>query len=254
MQQSGAHTASPPLSASAAVGASKANASATSAHAGHASDFSNRDRSQSIVALSSSNNSHIPGSDPRQNWDAQTFYPTRLGSLGGPSNARQQSTTGDDRHAVTSNGGYTSDPSAYKSYDLPRNADLAPRNNREASQWQRIRVERDYSTGIDRQFAIRVPEQMVGKIDEQRFKKFVRRVNALLSEADGATLRNVIEGCLAFATLYISTLVIKPHSRKIIDKISALVEKENESLFRPAGFLVIDPKQTAYMFIEFVRL
>ncbi|KAJ1857312.1 Golgin sub A member 7 [Coemansia sp. RSA 2703] len=253
MQQSGAHTASPPLVASAAGNASRENGSATSAHAGHASDFSNRNRSQSIVALSSPNK-HISGSDSRQNWDAQTFYPTRLGNLGGPSNARQQNVTGDNGNVAIPNSGYTSDPSAYKSYDLPRNADSEPRNTREASQWQRIRVERDYSTGIDRQFAVKVPEQMVGKIDEQKFKKFVRRVNALLAEADGATLRNVIEGCLAFATLYISTLVIKPHSRKIIDRISALVQKENESLFRPAGFLVIDPKQTAYMFIEFVRL
>ncbi|KAJ2784396.1 Golgin sub A member 7 [Coemansia interrupta] len=208
----------------------------------------------SFENLTQSTDSGYPLLSNSENWDAQTFYPTRLGSLGGPSNARQQNTSGNDRHATTSNSGYTSDPSAYKSYDLPRNADSVPRNTHEASQWQRIRVERDYSTGIDRQFEVKVPEQMVGKIDEQRLKKFVRRVNALLAEADGATLRNVIEGCLAFATLYISTLVIKPHSRRIIDRISALVEKENESLFRPAGFLAIDPKQTAYIFIEFVRL
>ncbi|KAJ2702701.1 Golgin sub A member 7 [Coemansia sp. IMI 203386] len=211
--------------------------------------FGEKNRSQSIVALSSTNNSAAAA---RQNWDAQTFYPTRMSSLGGAPAGRDAGAAGTGRASIGD--GLPSDPLAYKSYNIPQNADSAPRNALEHSQWQRIRVERDYSMGTSRQFVVKVPEQLVGKIDEQRFKKFVRRINTMLAEAEGATLRNVLEGCLAFATLYMSTLVLKSHFKKTVEKISAFVYSENETLFRPAGFLVIDPKQTAYMFIEIVPL
>ncbi|KAJ1644797.1 Golgin sub A member 7 [Coemansia asiatica] len=208
-----------------------------------------RNRSQSIVALSSPRNA---AATSQQNWDAQTFYPARMSSLGSAPAGRDAHTAGSGRPSNVD--GLPNDPLAYKSYNIPQNADSAPQNALEHSQWQRIRVERDYSMGISRQFVVKVPEQLVGKVDEQRFKKFVRRINTLLAEAEGATLRNVLEGCLAFATLYMSTLFLKPHFKKTIDQVSALVYSENETLFRPAGFLVIDPKQTAYMFIEIVPL
>ncbi|KAI9502803.1 Golgin subfamily A member 7/ERF4 [Coemansia spiralis] len=117
-------------------------------------------------------------------------------------------------------------------------------------QWQRLRIERDYSHGVARQFSLTVPAQLSSRIDEQRMRRFVRRINAMLAEAEGATLRNIVEGCLAYATLYLSTLIIRPHYAKTIDRISRFVESENKALFQPAGLLIIDPRQTAYMFIE----
>ncbi|KAJ1813529.1 Golgin sub A member 7 [Coemansia sp. RSA 2599] len=212
-------------------------------------ELGERNRSQSIVALSSTSNA---AATTQQNWDAQTFFPARMSSLGGAPAGRDANAAGGGRASLGD--GMPSDPLAYKSYSIPQNADAVPQNALEHSQWQRIRVERDYSMGTSRQFLVKVPEQLVGKIDEQRFKKFVRRINTMLAEAEGATLRNVLEGCLAFATLYMSTLFLKSHFKKTVEQISALVYSENESLFRPAGFLVIDPKQTAYMFIEIVPL
>ncbi|KAJ2723885.1 Golgin sub A member 7 [Coemansia sp. Benny D115] len=210
-------------------------------------------RSHSIVALSTSTAAAatqrtMPGSSSgpsssQQHWNPhETSYPNRNSSLRKPNGSG------------IANYNYDVDPLAQKSYALPANSDLAPQNALEYSQWQRIRVERDYSTGVSRRFTVKVPEQLVGKLDEHKFKKFVRRINNLLASAEDATLRNVLEGCLAYATLYLSTLVIKPHFKKTIDRISKLVQRENEELFRPAGYLVIDPKQTAYMFIEIVPL
>ncbi|KAJ2581917.1 hypothetical protein GGH95_001824 [Coemansia sp. RSA 1836] len=146
------------------------------------------------------------------------------------------------------------DARAHKSYALPANSDSAPQNALQHSQAHRIRVERDYSRGDARQFSLDLPEALAGRIDDQRFAQFVRRINELLAKAEGATVRNVLEGCLAFATLYLSTLVIKPHFKKTVDDISRYVYHENNTLFRPAGLLVIDPKQTAYMFIEIISL
>ncbi|KAJ2797994.1 hypothetical protein H4R20_004981 [Coemansia guatemalensis] len=139
-----------------------------------------------------------------------------------------------------------------KTYGLPASGDAIGHPASEL--WRRVRVERDYSQGDERQFVVAVPEQLSGRIDEQRFKRFLRRLNAMLAEAEGATLRNVLEGVLAYATLYISTLVVKPHFKKTIERISSLVAHENKTLFEPAGFSVIDPLQTAYMFIEIVIL
>ncbi|KAJ2830325.1 hypothetical protein FBU31_002511 [Coemansia sp. 'formosensis'] len=143
---------------------------------------------------------------------------------------------------------------ARKTYALPASSDSAPQNALQHSQTHRIRVERDYSTGDARQFSLKLPEALAGRVDDQRFMQFVRHINELLAKAEGATVRNVLEGCLAFATLYLSTLVIKPHFKKTVDDISRYVYHENNTLFRPAGFLVIDPKQTAYMFIEIISL
>ncbi|KAI9477328.1 Golgin sub A member 7 [Coemansia sp. RSA 989] len=144
------------------------------------------------------------------------------------------------------------DPLASKSYGLPATSDAVPQPANEA--WRRVRVERDYSQGDIRRFHVTMPEQLSGRIDELKFKRFVRRLNKMLADAEGATLRNVLEGCLAYATLYISTLVVKPHFKKAIERISAFVARENKELFEPAGLLVIDPLQTAFMFIEVVVL
>ncbi|KAJ2747988.1 hypothetical protein GGI20_000075 [Coemansia sp. BCRC 34301] len=147
-----------------------------------------------------------------------------------------------------------SDACARKSYSLPANSDAAPHNALQHSLAHRIRVERDYSRGDARQFFLNLPEALAGRIDDQRFAQFVRRINEMLAKAEGATVRNILEGCLAFTTLYLSTLVIKPHFKKTVDDISRYVYQENNTLFRPAGLLVIDPKQTAFMFIEIVSL
>ncbi|KAJ2818560.1 Golgin sub A member 7, partial [Coemansia erecta] len=90
---------------------------------------------------------------------------------------------------------------ASKSYGLPATSDAVGRAQNDP--YRRARVERDYSQGESRQFSVTMPEQLNGRIDEQQFKKFVRRLNRLLAEAEGATLRNVLEGCLAYATLYV---------------------------------------------------
>ncbi|ORX73881.1 hypothetical protein DL89DRAFT_263896 [Linderina pennispora] len=145
------------------------------------------------------------------------------------------------------------DEGVKKTYGLG-NTDSASSNAVEFAQTQRIRIERDYSTGDMRQFSLDVPVQLQGRIDEQRFKRFVRRINGMLAEAEGATLRNVLEGCLAFATLYLSTLIIKPHFRKTIDRISRFIAQENESFFAPMGLVVLDPQLTAFMFIEIAPL
>ncbi|KAJ2857705.1 hypothetical protein GGI22_003452, partial [Coemansia erecta] len=149
--------------------------------------------------------------------------------------------------------GSDSDPLAYKRYDLPvtENNEAPPFHASSVpQQWQRVRIERDYSQGMARQFSLAVPTQLGTRVDEHRFKRFVRRINLMLREAEDSTLRNVAEGCLAFATLYLSTLIIKPHFNKTLDRISKFVEAENKAIFRPAGLMVIDPRQTAFMFIE----
>ncbi|KAJ2481758.1 Golgin sub A member 7B [Coemansia sp. RSA 2131] len=149
-----------------------------------------------------------------------------------------------------SNGQRTAE--APKTYALPMATAAVRRPQNEA--YQRARVERDYSQVEARRFTVSMPVQLRGRIDEQQFKKFIRRLNKLLAEAEGATLRNVLEGCLAYATLYMSTLLIKPHAKRTVELITAFVAHENKHLFEPAGLLVIDPLQTAYMFVEIVVL
>ncbi|KAJ2598821.1 hypothetical protein EV177_007449 [Coemansia sp. RSA 1804] len=146
------------------------------------------------------------------------------------------------------------DPLARKRYDLPAtDGDAAGLPMQVADipqQWQRVRIERDYSHGVTRQFSLAVPPQLGARVDELQVKRFVRKINRMLRDAENSTLRNVVEGCLAYATLYLSTLVIKPHFTKVLDRISRLVDSENKTVFRPAGLMVIDPRQTAFMFIE----
>ncbi|KAJ2162627.1 Golgin sub A member 7 [Coemansia sp. RSA 552] len=139
-----------------------------------------------------------------------------------------------------------------KTYGLPVTSDIAQQASSE--QWRRVRVERDYSQGDMRQFVVVVPDQLVGRIDEQRFRRFIRRLNTMMAEAEGATLRNVLEGCLAYATLYLSTLLVKSKFKKTVERISQFVAHENKTFFEPAGLLVIDPLQTAYMFIEIANI
>ncbi|KAJ1894716.1 Golgin sub A member 7 [Kickxella alabastrina] len=254
----GSSSASP--TAPAAVAVAQARQLDGSREKIHRPSVSEGVRPQSIVALSSASvqrgtptpNTAAVSPSGQQHWSPQpNFYPTRGSSLGVSPSSELPAAHNDGRGNSNT---FTVDTLSHKSYALPETNDSTPQNALEYSQWQRIRIERDYSMGVSRQFTVKVPDQLVGKIDERRFKKFIRRVNKMLAEAEGATVRNVLEGCLAFATLYLSTLVIKPHFRKTIDRISALVRRENEVLFRPAGFLAIDPKQTAYMFIEIVPL
>ncbi|KAJ2554889.1 Golgin sub A member 7 [Coemansia sp. RSA 1933] len=218
-------------------------------------------------------NSIVPLSGPRGHSAQQgrprssSMYPNRKGSSASAAVAPNQraSTSGaPDKMtsaffpraaaaAVTASyeQGSDSDPLARKRYDLPPTDDSQALHVASIpQQWQRVRIERDYSQGVTRQFSLTVPAQLGARVDEHRFKRFVRRINIMLREAENSTLRNVAEGCLAFATLYLSTLVIKPHFNKTLDRISSFVDAENKAVFCPAGLMVIDPRQTAFMFIE----
>ncbi|KAJ1965496.1 Golgin sub A member 7 [Dipsacomyces acuminosporus] len=221
-------------------------------------------RPQSIVVLSSPalSASHTSfqqqQQQQQQHWGSDFNPPERRRSLGiaaaGGEPGNNGNHNGCNNTDNSTNGTYGSTNAlGHKTYALPA-VDTAPQNALEFSQALRIRIERDYSSGDARQFALEFPEQLRGKIDEQRFKRFVRRVNGMLAEAEGATLRNVLEGILAYATLYISTLFIKPNFGRTVNRISSFIAEENEALFKPAGFTVIDPKQTAFMFIEIIML
>ncbi|PVU94255.1 hypothetical protein BB561_002688 [Smittium simulii] len=103
---------------------------------------------------------------------------------------------------------------------------------------KRIRVQRDYSFEECCQFYTSIPNELVDKIDITIYTSFIVKLNEMLADAEGSTFLNVMEGLLTCA----------------LAKVTTFIEESNRLIFNPAGYAVLNPRQTAFIFLEVIKL
>lgn len=76
------------------------------------------------------------------------------------------------------------------------------------------RIERDYASGELPQFHSSFPLELEGRISPTTFSEIINDINTLLIEAHDPR-RIWIENTVAILTLYISTLLVEGHYRRV---------------------------------------
>ncbi|KAJ9474013.1 Ras modification protein ERF4 [Pseudozyma hubeiensis] len=112
-----------------------------------------------------------------------------------------------------------------------------------------VRIERDYSSGELPQFHSSFPLELEGRISPTTFSEIINDINSLLVSAHNPT-RLWIDNSIAILTFYISTLLVKGHYQRTMEELDRIISKYNEETLHPVGLSLVDPRKTAFLFIE----
>ncbi|OLY80540.1 Golgin subfamily A member 7B [Smittium mucronatum] len=143
----------------------------------------------------------------------------------------------------------------YKDSNSNRYLDKIPKTKSAKSyRMNRIRIQRDYLLGDICRFQEYIPLELQSKISSKDYSDFICKVNSLLQKAEGDRLINFMEGFFTCITLYMYLLVSKSHHQKTILELAQYIRDSNEIIFNPAGYSVVDPRQTAFMFVSIIGI
>ncbi|XP_064419197.1 golgin subfamily A member 7B [Latimeria chalumnae] len=121
---------------------------------------------------------------------------------------------------------------------------------RTASLVTKVFVQRDYSEGTMCQFQTKFPAELESRIERRLFEETVKTLNGYYTEAELIGGRSYLEGCLACATAYIIFLCMETCYEKVLKKISAYIQEQNEKIYAPRGLLITDPIERGMRVIE----
>ncbi|KAJ1984927.1 hypothetical protein H4R34_000378 [Dimargaris verticillata] len=167
-------------------------------------------------------------------------------SQGNAADAMRSATAGS-----TFSGGPPTPPTTYYRYAPP-----APPHQLQPvlPQGQSLRIPRDYTHGEVRQFALEYPAQLEGTVSFQEFRQFIRRLNLLLTEAEAPLLRHAIDHILEFFTLNLSPLILPSYYHRAMRRVYTYIQEQNTMVFEPAGWRIVDLRDTAFLYLEIVPL
>ena len=133
-------------------------------------------------------------------------------------------------------------------------------------------IPRDYSVGCGVQFQTKLPPELEGKIDRDKFEFTVTSLNNLYTEAESAncstyteggqqgrlkelgTLNLSSSGCMACLTAYVIFFCSETHYEKCLRKVSRFIHEQNESVWTKRGLLLTDPVERGLRVIEITLL
>ena len=98
------------------------------------------------------------------------------------------------------------------------------------SSCKKVFIPRDYSIGCGVKFQEKLPQELEGKIDKDKFEAMVRHLNTLYAEAEQASCSTYSEGCMACMTAYVIFFCSETHYEKCLKKVSRYVHEQNEKV------------------------
>ncbi|ELR17147.1 HDCKB03P, putative [Acanthamoeba castellanii str. Neff] len=110
-------------------------------------------------------------------------------------------------------------------------------------------VERDYSLGTIPRFESHFPQQLQGRVSHEEFEHTLSTINGFFFDSENLTAAQCLEslfGCLTFYTYY---LCCDAKYTKNMKRLSAFLESENNRVYKPAGFLVLNPLSNGLLYI-----
>ncbi|KRY89847.1 Golgin subfamily A member 7, partial [Trichinella pseudospiralis] len=103
----------------------------------------------------------------------------------------------------------------------------------------KIFILRDYSSGTAVRFQTKLPQELVGRIDEQLFEKCIQTLNEIFAKAEKLTWKSFFENIIGCFTCYLSHLCMEYQ-----------FSKQNETVFIPHGLFITDPIERGLRMIE----
>jgi len=113
-----------------------------------------------------------------------------------------------------------------------------------------IRVERDYSIGGEGcQFWSGWIMELEGRITPTEFQNTLNEFNQVLGSAHDP-YKSCCDNCVAVLTFYLSPLVFGSHYDREMKRFTKLIDRANRELYNPAGLNILNPRKSAFLFLE----
>ncbi|KAL0964623.1 hypothetical protein UPYG_G00326610 [Umbra pygmaea] len=119
-----------------------------------------------------------------------------------------------------------------------------------ASLATKVFIQRDYSQGTICRFQTKFPSELDSRIERNLFEDTIKTLNTYYVEAEKIGGQSYMEGCLACATAYTIFLCMETRYEKVLKKISAYIQEQNEKVYAPRGLLLTDPIERGMRVIE----
>ena len=115
---------------------------------------------------------------------------------------------------------------------------------------RRIYIQRDYSHGLSVRFSSNFPDELNGRIDRDAFDFVISKVNRIFDEAEKVSLFSVLDSLIGCLTAYLIFVCYDSYYDRCLKKVTRLIEEQNESVWKPKGLLLTDPKDRGLRMIE----
>lgn len=136
---------------------------------------------------------------------------------------------------------------------------------------RKIYIPRDYTLGSGIKFSHKLPVELEGKIDKEKFESTINTLNLLYAEAERATCSTYTEGtdccpnlfqmfidicagCLACLSANIILYFSETQYEKCLKKVSRFVHDQNEAVWTRRGLLLTDPVERGLRVVEVTLL
>jgi len=113
-----------------------------------------------------------------------------------------------------------------------------------------IVVERDYRLGTIPRFETTFPPLLQGRIPPEAFEHTITTINGLFYDSERLTATQCLESLLGCISLYSYYLCFDARYTKNMKLLSAFLENENATVYRPAGLLVANPLSNGLLYIQ----
>lgn len=119
---------------------------------------------------------------------------------------------------------------------------------------RKIYIQRDYSRGLGVRFSPTFPPDLNGRIDSDKFDFVINKVNKIFDEAEKVSLYTILDSLFGCLTAYLIFACCDSHYDRCLKKVTRLIEEQNESVWKPKGLLLTDPKDRGLRVIEITLL
>ncbi|XP_068175622.1 golgin subfamily A member 7-like isoform X2 [Antennarius striatus] len=121
---------------------------------------------------------------------------------------------------------------------------------RGASLSHQVFIQRDYSDGTSCRFQVHFPSELEGRVERSLFEDTVKTLNDYYAEAEQVGGGSYLEGGVACATAYLIFLCMETRYEKVLRKVAAYIQEQNQKVYAPRGLLISDPVQRGMRVIE----
>lgn len=119
---------------------------------------------------------------------------------------------------------------------------------------RKIYIQRDYSKGLGVRFSAAFPTELTGKIDNDAFDFVIAKVNRIFDDAERVSIFSIFDSLVGCITAYLIFTCYDSYYERCLKRVTRLIQEQNESVWKPKGLLLTDPKDRGLRCIEITIL
>jgi hypothetical protein len=99
-------------------------------------------------------------------------------------------------------------------------------------------------------FTTAFPEELTGRIGSDEFQSVIDKVNRIFDDAEKVSIFSVMDSLLGCLTAYLIFACYDSYYDRCLKRVTRLIEQQNQSVWKPKGLLLTDPKDRGLRVIE----